>query len=328
MIDEKAPPVTAYEIKVGQRLTPVAWVDFLESRNDTDKLYWINIAGLDGKSLRRQLDELHANPIILTRCLDADTLSGVFLYDELLAIQLPVPDNWETSSHPTWTILCLPRALITIRLSAANDWLSAVLPDTMTRNHAQYGVAGLLFSLLDHLVDRAVELTLQARHCVNRLETDIDQEANDEHAGKRILTLKRTLAHFEIALEAKHRTMISLLSQPATFIDLPRIHEPLRDVVSHIEHSLRYMERMEDHVSELHQHYLLLLHDRTNHRLRFLTIISTVFMPLTLLASIYGMNFKQMPELGWRYGYPAVLLVMTGIALSLFFYFHRKGWFR
>jgi len=71
-----------------------------------------------------------------------------------------------------------------------------------------------------------------------------------------------------------------------------------------------------------------LLQDRTNSRLRLLTILSAIFMPLTLIAGIYGMNFKHMPELSWRYGYPAAVGAMLLLAVGLMLYFYRRGWFR
>jgi magnesium transporter len=146
--------------------------------------------------------------------------------------------------------------------------------------------------------------------------------------GKQLLVYNRNLAHYEIALEAKHRTLTALLSANTSLIDLDNIRSSLRDVVAHIEHSQRYVERIEDRLSELHRHMTLLLQEKTNQRLRILTILSAIFMPLTLVAGIYGMNFRSMPELDWKYGYPFALLVMLGIATGLLIYFVRKGWFR
>jgi magnesium transporter len=60
--------------------------------------------------------------------------------------------------------------------------------------------------------------------------------------------------------------------------------------------------------------------------MKVLTIIATIFMPLTFLAGIYGMNFKYMPELEWKWGYPLILLVMFTIGISMLFYFKRKKW--
>ena len=72
--------------------------------------------------------------------------------------------------------------------------------------------------------------------------------------------------------------------------------------------------------------YLSSVSNRMNQVMKVLTIIATIFMPLTFLAGVYGMNFKFMPELGWRWGYPLVLLVMLGAAAVMLYFFKKKNW--
>ena len=72
--------------------------------------------------------------------------------------------------------------------------------------------------------------------------------------------------------------------------------------------------------------YLSSLNNRMNAVMKVLTIIATIFMPLTFLAGVYGMNFKHMPELEWRWGYPAAWLVMVLIAILMLSIFRRKRW--
>jgi len=306
---------------------PLRWQDFLQQREHHERLFVVDIAAPDALTLRATIKALDPNPLIWERCVDADAVSGVFLYDGLLAVQLPITMDWESSIHPKLTVLCQSNVFITVRVGiAATTPASAVALQRVS--HAKPAVAGLLLTLLDNLVDHSSELTIQARNAIEQLESDILRDAGEDGVGDRILHLKRAVSHFEMALEAKHRTLISLLSLDTDFIDLPRIHESLRDVASHIEHSLAYVERIEDRLSALHQHFLLLLQERTNRRLRMLTILSAIFMPLTLIAGIYGMNFHDMPELGWRYGYPLVLILMLAVALGLLWYLKSRGWFR
>ena len=72
--------------------------------------------------------------------------------------------------------------------------------------------------------------------------------------------------------------------------------------------------------------YLTSISNRLNAVMKVLTIIATIFMPLTFLAGIYGMNFKYMPELEWKWGYFLILFVMFGIGISMLFYFKKKKW--
>jgi magnesium transporter len=72
--------------------------------------------------------------------------------------------------------------------------------------------------------------------------------------------------------------------------------------------------------------YLSSISNRINAVMKVLTIIATIFMPLTFMAGVYGMNFKYMPELEWRWGYPLILMVMAFIGISMLVYFRRKKW--
>jgi magnesium transporter len=72
--------------------------------------------------------------------------------------------------------------------------------------------------------------------------------------------------------------------------------------------------------------YLSSLSNRMNEIMKVLTVIATIFMPLTFIAGVYGMNFKYMPELEWHWGYPAVLLLMAAVAVNMLSYFFRKKW--
>lgn len=305
---------------------PVKWDDFVKSKGDRGKFFLVQLTDLSRDDLAARLDQFDADPLILDRCTDDDAISGVFVYDRMLGLQLPIAADWRLPEQPKLTILCQSNALITISKSplfAGGDIFPAETRAALVRHP---GISGLLLVLLDRLVDRTSNLTLEARRAVDSLENDI-MVASDASAT-RLLEFKRAIARFEITLEAKHRTLAALLAADASFVDLAAIRERLRDVISHVEHSERYVDRIEDRLSELHHHATLMLQDKTNQRLRALTILSGVFLPLTLITGIYGMNFTYMPELGWRYAYPAVLLGMLVAAVGLLLFFSRKGWFR
>ena len=72
--------------------------------------------------------------------------------------------------------------------------------------------------------------------------------------------------------------------------------------------------------------YMTVLSNRMNEVMKVLTIIATIFIPLTFIAGIYGMNFEKMPELKWRYGYPLGLAAMALVAILMLLFFRRKGW--
>jgi magnesium transporter len=87
------------------------------------------------------------------------------------------------------------------------------------------------------------------------------------------------------------------------------------------------VETLRDMLSGMLDIYLSSVSNRLNEVMKVLTIIATIFIPLTFVAGVYGMNFKYMPELGWRWAYPALWAVMTAMGIGMLAYFRRKGWF-
>ena len=106
------------------------------------------------------------------------------------------------------------------------------------------------------------------------------------------------------------------------------VREKLRDIRDAQNHLAKNALRLVTRLSELLQHCQFVLQQQTDQRLRQLTVLSAIFMPLTLITGVYGMNFAYMPETGWRYGYYATLAGMVWLAIFLWITLKRKGWFR
>jgi magnesium/cobalt transport protein CorA len=100
----------------------------------------------------------------------------------------------------------------------------------------------------------------------------------------------------------------------------------LRDLYDHAVEIIDVIENMRDISSGMIDVYLSSMSHKLNEVMKVLTIIATIFMPLTFLSSIYGMNFAHMPELQMAWGYPAILLLMLGVAITMLAYFRRKQW--
>ena len=112
--------------------------------------------------------------------------------------------------------------------------------------------------------------------------------------------------------------------------DSPLLHEETRvywrDLHDHTLQVIDMVETTRDILASLHDTYLSSLSNRMNEVMKVLTIIATIFIPLTFIAGVYGMNFENMPELKWREGYRAVWLVMVVVAVSLFAFFRKRRW--
>ena len=100
----------------------------------------------------------------------------------------------------------------------------------------------------------------------------------------------------------------------------------LRDVHDHTIQVIEILESFQEIVSGLMDIYLSSISNRMNSIMKVLTIIATIFIPLTFIAGVYGMNFQYMPELAWRWGYPAIIGVMVLVFVGMVIYFKRRKW--
>jgi len=301
--------------------------EFLRHRQESEDSFWIDITAPSSAELNELLSPLELHPLILERCVDAAASSGVLHVGNCVLVQLALQANWDDPERRLISIACLPRSILTVhaeRLSPL-ETLPVDLPALL--GHHRLSTSAILYVMLDRVIDESVELGLAARRAVDELETAMQAEIESEQIGRTILALKRLAAHLEITLEEQHRCLTALLSMETEAFSAEGIRHYFRDAISHLEHSLRYVQSIEARLAELHQQYQLVLQGRTNDRLKILTILSAVFMPLTLITGIYGMNFHDMPEIDLPYGYPVTLVVMLGLAGGLLWFFYRRGWF-
>lgn len=192
------------------------------------------------------------------------------------------------------------------------------------------GADYLLYSLLDLIIDAGFPMFEQLGERLESLEQDLLVNP-DRDTLYRIHHLKRELLQLRRSLWPQREVINALLREEQTRIQ-PDIHLYLRDCYDHCVQIMDLLESYREMATGMLDVYLSSMSHRTNEVMRILTIIATVFIPLTFIVGVYGMNFSNrdspwaMPELHWYYGYPLVWLVMILIAASLLYFFYRKKW--
>jgi len=122
------------------------------------------------------------------------------------------------------------------------------------------------------------------------------------------------------------REVVAAMERGDSSLIQESMHIFFRDVYDHTIRIIETIETFRDLLSGIMDIYLSSISNRINSVMKVLTIIATIFMPLTFMAGVYGMNFKYMPELEWRWGYPLILMIMAFIGISMLVYFRRKKW--
>ncbi|HRK35213.1 MAG TPA: magnesium/cobalt transporter CorA [Candidatus Hydrogenedentes bacterium] len=186
------------------------------------------------------------------------------------------------------------------------------------------GAGFLAYSLIDALVDAYFPIIEWFGDELETLEDEVlDRPVRStvtkiHHARRDLLILRRAIWPLREAINA------ILRDQCATFNPETRVY--FRDCYDHTIQILDLVEAYRELVSDLMDVYLSSISAKLNEVMRVLTVASTIFMPMTFVASIYGMNFTHMPEIGWKYGYVMVLGVMAAIFVGQLIFFRRKGW--
>jgi magnesium transporter len=186
------------------------------------------------------------------------------------------------------------------------------------------GADYLAYALIDAIVDNYFLILEKIGEKIEEIEEELVTNPMPETL-QTIHSLKRGMIFLRKSVWPL-REVISTLERAES----PLIQETtgiyLRDVYDHTIHVIDTIETFRDMIAGMLDIYLSSISNKMNEVMKVLTIIATIFIPLTFIAGIYGMNFQYMPELGWRWGYPLVWLVMSAILVTMVVYFRRRKW--
>ena len=186
------------------------------------------------------------------------------------------------------------------------------------------GPAAAAHSVLDRIVDEYLPVVDGFEEALDDLETEVMNEPSPEILA-RVFSLKKAVFQLR-RVAAYQRDLLVRLARPGGPV-IPDAALPFfRDVGDHLTMVLFQTEAQREIATSIVERHLSMQSNRLNEVMKTLTMFSTVMLPLSLIAGIYGMNFENMPELKWRYGYPSALLAMAVVATGLLFYFRRKKW--
>lgn len=186
------------------------------------------------------------------------------------------------------------------------------------------GVDYLAYSLIDSVVDNYFLILEHFGDEIEYLEEGLVIQPRPEtlrtiQKYKRdMITLRKSVWPLRELINGLQRVESDLIKETT------RIY--LRDIYDHTIQVIDSVEDFRDILASMVDIYLSSISYRMNDVMKVLTIIATIFIPLTFIAGVYGMNFEYMPELKWRWGYPVIMLVMTFLGVSMFVYFKKRKW--
>ncbi|GEK88657.1 magnesium transporter [Alkalibacterium putridalgicola] len=183
----------------------------------------------------------------------------------------------------------------------------------------------IFYQTLDKLVDAYFPLIYTIEAKLDVIEDNRQNQSMDELMDE-LFDIRHMLLHIRQTVNPMRDLLYRMLnSQHLTEVKNRR--EYFSDIYDHLLKVSEMVSSNREITTDIRDNYLSMTSHQSNEVMKILTIITSIFTPLTLISGIYGMNFVNMPELEWRYSYYVVLTVMLIIGLSLFFWFKKKGWF-
>ncbi len=295
-----------------------------------DSVTWIDVRGLHQVEVVRALGERFGlHPLVLEDILNTGQRPKVEILDEYVLIVCKMLSYDEPSGEirVEQVSLVIGSSFVITFQEQEGDVFDPVR-ERIRRGRGRIRKAGddyLVYALLDAVVDHYFVLLESIGESLEGLEEDL-MENPQSGVLERIHVLKREL----ILLRRSIRPMREVLGA-LQHDDSPLIGEEtalfLRDVHDHTVQVIETVETFNDVASGLQDYYMSLMGNRMNEVMKVLTVMATIFIPLTFIAGIYGMNFQHMPELAWSWAYPALLGVMAVLAAGMIAWFKWKRFF-
>jgi magnesium transporter len=296
---------------------------------DSDSITWINVDGLHDVDLVRDVGEhFGLHPLVVEDIVHVGQRPKEEEYEGYLCLVLPML-GWDEATGsvrdeqlslilgPKWVLTFQERVgdsfePVRERLRSAKGRIRSRGPDYLT------------YALVDAVVDRYYEVLEGVGELTEVLELEVLDHPTAASMNK-LHHLKRELVALRRSVWPVRDVMNGIIRS-----DTPLFHTEtkvfVRDVYDHSVQVIESVEALRDVASGAVDLYLSNVSYRTNEVMKVLTIMASIFIPLTFMAGIYGMNFEYMPELAVWWAYPALWVAMISVATGLLIYFRRKGW--
>lgn len=339
-IEADAPPSVIVLIDYNESQATRLQVDLPEEcapHLDTESVSWVDVQGLGSEDVLKRIGKVfNLHPLVLEDIVNVPQRPKVEEYDDQILIVSrmvmlePVGKGFLSEQV---SFILGRHYLLTVQEEPEHDSFSFVRERIRSNKGLirKQGADYLAYALLDSIIDGFFPVLEAYGERLEDLENEVVEKPTRKTLEK-IHTLKRELLTLRRSIWPQ-RDAINLLIRDSNNLISAEVRVYLRDCYDHAVQVIDMVETYRELASSLMDVYLSSVSNRMNEIMKTLTVISAIFIPLTFVAGIYGMNFNteispwNMPELNWYWGYPACLALMVAIAGVLVFFFWRRGWF-
>jgi len=302
-----------------------------------DSISWIDIVGLGNEDKLQELGEIfHLHPLTLEDIVSIPQRPKVEECDNYILIIVPMAILIDHQGFLLEQISLIvgKNYILTVQEEGQYDSLEGVRERIrLNKGSIRQQKSGYLaYSIWDAIIDGYFPVLESYGERIEELENEILASPTEQTLSK-IYQIRQELLSLRRAIWPQRDTLNALLRDEYIVIDTT-IKPYLRDCYDHVVQILDVIENYREFANGLMDFYLSSVSNKMNEIMKTLTVISTIFIPLTFIVGIYGMNFNtdkspyNMPELEWYWGYVFVWVLMLTVAFSLIIFFWRRGWFK
>lgn len=304
-------------------------IDFCLTKLKENVVTWIDIRGIHDPSFVEMLGHgFNLHPLLLEDVLNSAQRAKLDDYQEALYIVLRNLDlNGEGAPlHDEQISIILGRNYVITFSESSRDLFSPIKKRLEAANSLlrSRGADYLSYSIIDFIVDHYFVTIEKVDEETEILETELI-ESQTPVTLRKILKKRHQITLLKKAIWSTREVLSHLFRIESSFIE-PSTKLYFQDIYDHVIQMIDTLESMRDVSDNLIAIYQSNISQRMNETMKTLTLVATIFIPLTFISSLYGMNFSYMPELEWRYGYYFALFTMVTVALAMFFFFKKKRW--
>jgi Mg2+ and Co2+ transporter CorA len=309
--------------KLQEQPSPAGWPG-----GDPAKLAasWFDVQDANPDELRQFLSPLDLHPLQLTRCLDAVDDPGVVSFGKSVFMEYPSAFDQQSADRAYLTILLKTPVLVTVRhgpMPALDELVQSLTGDQAPE---VIHLPQLLYLILDQFADLNVEAQITIRDQILRLAKSII-ETPEAVSTADLARVRWQVENLVSLIEDQLYCISSLNASDNEALKDPHRKAYIQDLVSETEIAQRGVYRLESRVNDLYNDYQVAGNDRVERRLRLLTIVSAITLPLGLIAGLLGMNVGGLPGTSLPAGFIIVVVLMAVIVFAEYWYFKRRGWF-
>ena len=314
-----------FELTKSGQLTAVETADAMERWRAGDGTFWIDVKECSTADLETMLDRLGVEGLLRRRALRLGNGTSIVALRDVAFAEWAVYADEACSRRAYVAALSLKDLLLTLQPEPIET-------PTVTHQSLDLSELGPLSTatvLCWSLFWQAARTAREARALRGRL-IELDQRMDEDPGSvdaSDLAQLKTDLLRAEAIIEEQDEAFALLSNAQSDALDFSLLKGPMSLLTSTANATRRLDERLEGRFVDLRHRASEYKQDTLNLRLGFLTVISTIFLPLTLLAGVWGMNFETMPELKHPYGYPMALGLMLLIAGGVAWSLRKRGWF-